>query len=245
MRDSRKVVFFDVGGTLVEVSPSVGHVYALACAQMGAHVLPADVQRAFDQAWVSLSEDVPRGSDRYAMFPGGEHEWWEKVSCFAFDLCGVPAARRPAVPELRAVFAKAESWHVYPEARAALATLKDAGFRLGVISNWDSRLPALMRRLGLDGYFESLVYSAGTGYEKPHPAIFSTALKALRVEASQAVHIGDRIDEDYAGARAAGLGALLLCRGIVPPDLRDEVRRWGDEADLVLDLAAAVRRVVE
>src|SRR5262245_38619332 len=104
---SETVVFFDVGGTLLEVSPSVGHVYAAACENLGAVIEPREIQRAFDQAWVELSREVPKGADRYRVFPGGETAWWERVSSFAFEQCGVPASRRPPVADLRAVFAGA------------------------------------------------------------------------------------------------------------------------------------------
>ena len=238
------VVFFDVGGTLLEVSPSVGHVYATACGARGAAVVPASVQRAFDAAWVALSEQVPRGADRYRIYPGGETEWWERVSSHAFDLCGVPAESRPPVEELRGVFAQAEAWRVYSEVAEALEVLKGRGCRLGVISNWDSRLPALLGSLGLDGYFESLIYSAGAGSEKPHPAIFAAALERFEVGPSRAAHVGDRLEEDYAGAKAAGLRALLLSRGPRDPGLPERMRPWGDPEDLVSDLREAALRLI-
>lgn len=239
------VVFFDVGGTLVEVSPSIGHVYSQACASRGAEVEPRALQHAFDRAWVALSDEVPRGADRYRLFPGGEREWWELVSSRAFDLCGVPIASRPPVDELRGVFARADAWRVYPEAREAIEALRRRGHRLGVISNWDSRLPRLLCALGLQDAFETVVYSAAAGVEKPHPEIFRQALDSMDVEAVRAVHIGDRFDEDYAGARAAGLRALLIGRGGRATPLREELERDGEPSDLVGDLLEAVGRILD
>ena len=239
------VVFFDVGGTLLEVSPSVGHVYSAACGELGATVEPATLQRAFDKAWMELGKVVPRGANRYRLYPGGETEWWERVSSFAFDQCSVPAPQRPSVDALRAVFARADAWRVYPETREVLEELRTRGCRLGVISNWDSRLPGLLSTLGLDGHFDSVVTSAGAGVEKPHPAIFAAAVKSLGAEPSRAVHIGDRLDEDYAGARQAGLRALLLNRNSANPSFSDEVGRWGNPRDLVADLREALQRIVE
>ena len=240
---SDTVVFFDVGGTLLEVSPSVGHVYAAACSRMGTQVEPDSVQRAFDKAWVTLSEQVPRGADRYRAFPGGETAWWEKVSSFAFDQCGVPLEGRPPVTELRAVFAGAGAWRVFPETRDALRELQNRGYRLGVLSNWDSRLPALLTTLELDGFFETIVHSASTGYEKPHPAIFTAALEAVGARPELTVHIGDRLEEDYAGARAAGMAALLVSRqsaDAAPGDLSGRVAA----DNLVRDLHEAVKWIV-
>lgn len=241
---SIEAIFFDVGGTLVEVSPSVGHVYAGECARRGAVVDPERIQQAFDTAWVSLSAGVPPGVDRYRMLPGGEREWWERVATAAFDLCGVPVEARPPVESLRDVFARADAWRVYPEVRGTLERLSRRGHRLGVISNWDSRLPRLLASLELDTHFEAVVYSAAAGFEKPHPEIFAAALSHLGVEPSRAAHIGDRLDEDYAGARGAGLRAVLLSRGPARPELIRKVRACGDEEDVVGDLAQAVDRLV-
>ena len=239
------VVFFDVGGTLIEVSPSVGHVYAAACGRLGAKVEADTLQRAFDKAWVELGRVVPRGANRYQIYPGGETEWWERVSAFAFDYCAVPVSQRPTVDALRSVFTHADAWRLYPETHEVLDELRRRGCRLGVISNWDSRLPGLLATLGLAGHFDSVVTSAMAGVEKPHPAIFAAAVDALGADPERAVHIGDRLDEDYHGARQAGLRALLLNRVPANPSLTDEVGRWGNPRDLVVDLREALQRIVE
>lgn len=240
---SIEALFFDVGGTLVEVSPSVGQVYADACLRLGGTVDPKEVQRAFDAAWVSLSAEVPPGADRYRLFDGGERAWWERISAHAFDLCGVSPAHRPAVDDLRAWFARAEAWRVYAEVEEVLDDLRGRGVRMGVISNWDSRLPALLGTLGLAERFEVVVHSAEAGWEKPHPEIFIAGLQAMDVPAEKAAHIGDRFEEDYAGATAAGLRAVLL--------ERDATSWRGGGAsplvpreDRVADLRAAVRRLL-
>ncbi len=240
---SIEALFFDVGGTLVEVSPSVGQVYAEACLRLGGTVDPREVQRAFDAAWVSLSAEVPPGADRYRLFDGGERTWWERISAHAFDLCGVLPAHRPPVDDLRAWFARAEAWRVYAEVEEVLDHLLRRGVRMGVISNWDSRLPALLGTLGLGTRFEVVVHSAEAGWEKPHPEIFRAGLQAMDVPAERAAHIGDRFEEDYAGATAAGLRAVLLER---------EASSWRGGGgsplvpveDRVADLRAAVRRLL-
>ena len=241
---SIEALFFDVGGTLVEVSPSVGHVYADACLRLGATVDPREVQRAFDAAWISLSAEVPAGADRYRLFDGGERAWWERISAHAFDLCGVSPEHRPPVDDLRAWFARAEAWRVYAEVEEVLDDLSRRGVRMGVISNWDSRLPALLVTLGLADRFEVVVHSAEAGWEKPHREIFMAGLQAMDVPAGRAAHIGDRFEEDYSGATSAGLRAVLLQRD------GTSWRGGGDsprvpEEDRASDLRAAVRRLLD
>ena len=65
------------------------------------------------------------------------------------------------------------------------------------------------------------------------------------MERCAAVHVGDRLDEDYAGARQAGLRALLLNRNSTNTSFPDEVARWGNPRDLVADLREALQRIVE
>ena len=74
-------------------------------------------------------------------------------------------------------FALAESWKLYEDVLENLEILREKGFRLAMISNWDSRLPALIEQLGIHRFFEKVTVSALCGYEKPHPAIFQIALE--------------------------------------------------------------------
>ncbi|HEX9118181.1 MAG TPA: HAD family hydrolase [Anaerolineae bacterium] len=98
-------------------------------------------------------------------------------------------------------------------AREVLAALQGRGLRLGVISNTiqpGRYLDAKLARDGLLRYFSATVYSSDAGVAKPHPAIFEAALAALGVAADRAVHVGDRLLNDVAGAQAAGLRAVLI-----------------------------------
>jgi putative hydrolase of the HAD superfamily len=81
------------------------------------------------------------------------------------------------------------------------------------VSNWDVSLVGVLRALGLEPRVDGVVTSAGAGAHKPAPAIFEQALALAGVRAADAVHVGDRLDEDVAGARAAGIEPVLIRRG--------------------------------
>ena len=83
---------------------------------------------------------------------------------------------------------------------------------VGLISNWDARLSALLAQLGLNERFRWTLISAHVGAAKPDPAIFRQALDLCGLPPEQVVHIGDSLDEDVRGARAAGLHAVWLNR---------------------------------
>jgi putative hydrolase of the HAD superfamily len=100
----------------------------------------------------------------------------------------------------------------------ALARLRAAGLRLGVVSNSDGRVEEALEAAGLRRYLDVVVDSTLAGVEKPDPAIFRTALDALGVPPSQALYVGDLYDVDVIGANAAGIPAVLLLEpgGVAP-----------------------------
>ena len=103
-------------------------------------------------------------------------------------------------------------FRAYPEVPEVLAALRAGGARLAVVSNWDVSLHDVLERTRLRGLVDAVVISAELGAAKPDPAIFRAALERLAVPAAEAMHVGDSVETDVAGARAAGLQAVLVAR---------------------------------
>jgi putative hydrolase of the HAD superfamily len=103
-------------------------------------------------------------------------------------------------------------FRAYPEVPAAVERLRAAGARLAVVSNWDVSLHDVLERTGLRGLLDAVVISAELGVAKPDPAIFLAALDRLGATAADAMHVGDSLDADVAGARAAGLEVVFVAR---------------------------------
>lgn len=114
-------------------------------------------------------------------------------------------------------------WAVYPDVVPALETLTARGFPLAVVSNWDSYLPSLLERRGLSRYFRAVSVSAIEETGKPGAAIFHRTCARLDVKAAEVLHVGDSLRDDYEGARAAGLQALLLDRRGEHADLGERI----------------------
>ncbi|HKT60325.1 MAG TPA: HAD-IA family hydrolase, partial [Gemmatimonadales bacterium] len=125
---------------------------------------------------------------------------------------GVPAARLVEVHELLTqVHAEQHLWcDVAADAHEALARLRHAGLKLGIVSNSDGRVEEALVAAGLRPYFDVVVDSTLAGVEKPDPAIFRAALDALGVAAAEALYVGDLYEVDVVGANAAGIPAVLL-----------------------------------
>ena len=105
----------------------------------------------------------------------------------------------------------------YPEVPAALRSLRAAGHRLVVVSNWDVSLHEMLRRSGLDALVDAAISSAEVGAAKPSPVIFQRALALVGAHADDGLHAGDSLEHDVAGARAAGLRPVLVARSAGPP----------------------------
>jgi putative hydrolase of the HAD superfamily len=101
----------------------------------------------------------------------------------------------------------------YADAAPALRALRDGGLRLVVASNWDCSLPDVLAEAGLLHLVDDVVPSAVAGAAKPDARLFDAALAAAGCRAADAIHVGDSLESDVAGATAAGIAALLLVRG--------------------------------
>lgn len=86
-------------------------------------------------------------------------------------------------------------------------------FKLGVISNFDDRLEELLSNMKLAKYFDFIINSYRSGFEKPEREIFNRAMAESKIDGlkpSDCLHIGDTPLTDYLGARNAGWYAALI-----------------------------------
>lgn len=207
-----KAVLLDVGGTLIESDPAPPEVYAQVLSRKGPEVTAATVAPAFRATWMELCEKHPPGLDRYHLLKGGEREWWGEFVRRVIERLGHTAPWQESLEELFDAFADPGLWRVFPEVDEVLTGLRARGLRLAVVSNWDSRLPAVLAALGLDRYFSTVMVSALEGVEKPSPVIFHRAAARLGVSPGECLHVGDSPLDDYRGAECAGARPLLLDR---------------------------------
>ena len=124
------------------------------------------------------------------------------------------ALRAPAIPRraVRQAMLEALRFDRYPDAEPALRALRAGGLRLVVASNWDCSLSGVLREAGLRELVDAVVSSAAAGVAKPDPRLFAAALDAAGCDSAEALHVGDSVANDVAGARAAGVRAVLLRR---------------------------------
>ncbi len=108
-------------------------------------------------------------------------------------------------------------FRAYQETRETLLQLLERGFSMGVLSNWDGRLPQVLRDLELDGFFDFVVSSAQVGYEKPDARFFEFGLQKIRIshpqiETENCIYIGDHWGKDVVPSRLMGMQAIWVVR---------------------------------
>lgn len=194
-------VTFDVGGTLIQPWPSVGHVYAdVAARHGGVRLSPEDLNRNFALAWRAKRN-----------FHHTESDWAGLVDKTFDGLVDVPPSRT-FFPALYDRFAGPDAWRVWDDTLSALDELASRGIPLAVVSNWDERLRPLLSQLHLKSYFETIAVSCEVAFTKPSPVIFEHVAHKLGIPPQNILHVGDSRTEDLEGARSAGFQALLIDR---------------------------------
>ena len=206
-----KAVFFDAAGTLIKTARPVGESYALLARKYGMEVSPEALRERFRLCFSSAPP---------LAFPGApakeikamERQWWKNLVGRIFEPYGPFARFDDYFSELFDYFSRPDSWSLFPETKETLTALRERGLILDVISNFDSRLFAILEGLAIAARFDSVVISSRAGCAKPAPEIFLAALGRHRLKPKEAMHVGDSRDKDAAGASGAGLTGVLLDR---------------------------------
>lgn len=122
---------------------------------------------------------------------------------------------------IAAMFKVTEShWKVENDTHAALAKLKQDGYRLCIISNASNTedLTNLIDQCGLRCYFDQFIISAKEKIRKPHPKIFEIALRKMKATPDESIMVGDTLTADILGAQRAGMRAIWITRRANRPE---------------------------
>jgi len=206
-----QAVFFDAADTLFHVKGSVGEVYVRHARKYGVTAGEAVVQQAFAKAFADAPPPVFAVSDPQGV-KSCERMWWFDVVHNVFYRVGMFEGFDQYFDDVFAYFSRPESWELYPDAVPTLRALEARGIEMGIISNFDSRLYEILVGLGIDRYFASVTISSFAGAAKPSARIFQRALRKHGVKPSEAMHVGNSLQEDAQAAAAAGLGGIFLDR---------------------------------
>jgi FMN phosphatase YigB (HAD superfamily) len=198
MNSTVKVIFFDVGNTLL--FPNRERIHA-PLTKRG--ILPdADVLR-------NLECRIKNQFDGMMTRHGNtDHSFWWMFYSQLLSEIGLNdnAVRDQLVASIR----NSGNWDTVRPGTAE--QLGDIGTRypIAVISNADGKIEDVLRRCGIAHCFRTITDSGLVGYEKPHPEIFRQALQSMNAAPEQSLYVGDVYSVDYLGATGAGMQAVLM-----------------------------------
>ncbi len=229
----RRLITLDALGTLVELrqpAPLLAAELRARGAQVGERQAAAAI--AEEIAYYRVHHDMGADPASLALL---------RVRCAeilrtALERAGADLGGLSVSAVLEALLA-ALRFEPYPEVKPVLRTLRERGARLVVVSNWDVSLHDMLERSGLRELVDGAISSAEVGAAKPDPQIFRRALALAACDSEGAIHVGDSLEHDVAGALAAGLQPVLVARGehpAVAPDYVEVV----SSLDGLLPLAA-------
>jgi len=198
-----KAVLFDVDFTLARPGPELGPKgYVRAGERHGLTLAPARYEAARDAALVDLRRH-----------PELEHDneiWFRFTERIVRGMGGDADSAYACAVEITRAWERHENFELYDDVQGALAALRSAGLRIGLVSNSARDVREFARHHGLD--VDAGISSFHHGHTKPHASIFSAVLDLLEVEPAEAVMVGDQIGDDIEGALALGMRAILLDR---------------------------------
>ncbi|HXH95596.1 MAG TPA: HAD family hydrolase [Gaiellaceae bacterium] len=198
-----RAVLFDVDFTLARPGPELGpEGYARAGERRGLRLDPARYEDARASALVDLR--------RHPELEHDDEIWFAFSERIIRGMGGTGTAAYDCAVEITRSWERHENFELYDDALPALAALRAAGLRIGLVSNSarDVHEFALHHALEIDAGISSFHH----GKTKPHASIFRAVLDLLGVAPAEAAMVGDTIGDDVEGARALGIRAVLVDR---------------------------------
>lgn len=186
-----KFIIFDVGQTLLFLTPSAAEVLLARCQQLAIDVELEDLKRGCKAGELWIAQTImqeQRGAPRMS-----DEEFdvkWEYV-VLEEALKDRKVDLNDLVKKLRNVQGPAQNWSAPPETNTVLDELQTKGLPLGIVSNFSKTLPDLCRQEGIADYFDFIIASEDIGISKPDPRILHIALQKAQVKPNEAVYVGD------------------------------------------------------
>jgi HAD superfamily hydrolase (TIGR01662 family) len=209
-----KAVLFDVDFTLARPGPELGpEGYVRAGERHGLRLDPARYETARDAALLDLR--------RHPELEHDDEIWFRFTERIVRGMGGEADTAYACAVEITRGWERHENFELYDDVPDALAALRAAGLRIGLVSNSARDVHEFARHHGLD--VDAGISSFHHGRTKPHASIFRAVLDLLDVEPAEAVMVGDTIADDVEGARALGMRAILLDRDGLNPDFEPRI----------------------
>jgi putative hydrolase of the HAD superfamily len=212
-----KMIFFDAGGTILEPYPTFAEAFARICRAHGHEVDPADVQPLFQRFGPNVAEMAREsGVTNPTTSPEASQIFWRHL--YGRFLRALGISDDDLREDLLVTFSDKASYKLFPDVLGSFEELRQAGYRLGLISNFERWLEEVLIEEKAGEIFDVTVISGIEGIEKPDPAIYEIAIARAGVDPQECVHVGDSIANDLEPAAAVGMKPVMIDRSESFPD---------------------------
>jgi len=203
-----KAIFFDAVGTLIHPQPSAAAAYADIGSRFGTRYTRPEISVRFRAAF--KREEAIDQANRWRTSERRERErWYNIVSNVLDDVADMESC----FDELYRHFARPASWRCDAVMMKLLRDLHKENRKIGLASNYDERLNALIAGFPELQCLAPVVISAEIGWRKPAAEFFAAVCRSVNLPAEHILFVGDDPVNDYQGALAAGMPAILLQDG--------------------------------
>jgi putative hydrolase of the HAD superfamily len=201
----RRAVFFDAVGTLIHPDPPAPAVYAAVARRYGSR-LEVEAITAHFRAAFRRQEAIDR-LNGWRTDEDREYARWRAIVAETLtDVTDAEACFR----ELYAHFARPDAWRVQAGAGPTLQSLAERSWHIGMASNFDARLRGVAAGLPELAPVRTIVISSEVRFRKPAESFFAEIARQAEMDLAKIIYVGDDFANDYAGARAAGMKAILF-----------------------------------
>ena len=222
-----RAVLFDVDFTLCRPGPELSaERYARIAARHGVTLDTERYEEAREAAVANLK--------RHPELLHDETIWHRFTEEIFVGMGGPEALASECATEIEEGWGVSENFELFEDVLPALEEMRAAHLQIALVSNGIRDLNEFVAHHQLD--VDAVVDSRSHGRVKPHPTIFQAALDALGVRPEDAVMVGDSFEEDFEGARALGMRAILVDREERHPEVAERLTDlFGLPAALGLD----------
>ena len=215
-----RAVFFDLYDTLIGFDPPRDVIQGRALSSFGFESDKAGIDAGYALADALMAEQTAQ-APLSALSASSQADFFARYEQLILRGAGHDVDLETAAEIWRAVRKQEYGFALYDDVAPALDALRSGGYIIGVVTNMSRPGVEVAESMGFSDRVDFTLSSMDVGASKPDPKMFMAALSRAGVSANEAAHVGDQLETDIEGARAAGINPVLIDRHEALPGYSD------------------------
>ncbi|CAN5504181.1 HAD family hydrolase [soil metagenome] len=206
--DGIRAVAFDAVGTVLDPEPRPSAVYYEIGCRHGSRLPLSFISNAFREAFAHQERQ-----DQALLQATSEAREWERWQAIVAAVLHDVTDHDACFQELWQHFGQPANWKLAPDVDVLFRELRQRDLKVAIASNFDSRLRPVLAGFPESQHLHEIVISSEVGWKKPAPQFFAELARRLQCNPGEILFVGDHPNNDYEGASAAGMRAVLVDPG--------------------------------